>query len=193
MKHACKIVKTAQDQRLNFVSGVDPLNEGHPAQGSTSEAFATIKTVTVESGAWVSGDAAGFLILSFVNGSFLEGETLEETGTIKATVSGKLIPQTNGVGTPIKSEMRIPSKCKFTDISSGSGIQYFESGEYIVKEPLVFLPANVSIERGDHVVGEVPGYNTTYKVMKVANPYRLFSTIIDHKEAELQAVEKRNG
>jgi hypothetical protein len=193
MVHTCQIKKVSQDQRLNFVSGVSPINEGHRVQGSISGAFATIKTVVIESGAWVSGDAAGYLILSFVSGLFQDGETLEEDSTRQAVVSGKPIPQANRAGTPITSEMLQPSKCLFTDISSGSGIQYFEGGEFVVKEPLLFLPAIARIERGDFVIGESPGYDTTYRVMKVGVLNRLFSTIIDHKEAELQAVEKRNG
>lgn len=193
MVHTCQIKKVSQDQRLNFVSGSSPLYEGHPVQGSISGAFATIKTVTIESGAWVSGDAAGYLIISFVSGLFRDGETLKEGDTEQAEVSGSQIPQANRAGTPITSESLQPSKCLFRDISQGSGIQYFDGGEFVVKEPLLFLPANATIERGDFVIGEAPGYNTTYRVMKVGVFTRLFSTIIDHKEAELQAVEKRNG
>jgi hypothetical protein len=193
MKHTCKIVKREQDQKINFVSGSVSFNEGYPVIGSTSLARGIIKTVNVEFGAWASGDAAGFLIISFVTGSFQNGETLSSTPAGNATVPGDLIPHTNELGTPIYSEITIPSKCLFSETgSNGSGIQYFDSGEYIVKEPLLFLPANTRIERGDHVIGEVPGYNSTYKVLKVATPYRFFTTIIDHKEAELQAVEKRN-
>jgi len=193
MVHSCKIKRIAQDQRLNFVSGTSQLDEGLLVTGSTSGAFATIKTVLVESGDWVSGDANGYLIISFVSGLFRVGETLEENGIEKAITAGKPIPQTNRAGTPTTSEVLQPSKCLFSDTSMSSGIQYFDSGEYIVKEPLLFLPTNTIIEKGDHVIGEVPGFDTTYKVLKVSHPYRLFSQIIDHIEADLQAVEKRNG
>lgn len=194
MVHTCKIIQSVQDQRLNFVSGSNPFYEGHPVSGSISKANGTIKTVVVESGNWVSGDAAGYLILSFVSGLFLDGETLKEGDTEHAKVSGSQIPHTNGVGTPITSTKQTPVKCLFSEVHrSGEGIQNFESGDYIVKGPLVFLPGTTNIEEGDYILGDVPGFNKTYKVLKVTAHYRLFSSIIDHIEAELQAVEKRNG
>lgn len=194
MVHTCKIIQTAQDQRLNFVSGSNQFYEGHPVTGSMSGASGTIKTVIIESGNWVSGDAKGYLILSFVSGSFKIGELLKEVNDVQAVVSGEQIPHTNGVGTPIISQKQTPTKCLFSEAyRSGEGIQNFESGDYVVKGPIVFLPATASIEEGDYILGDVLGFNNTYKVLKVTTHYRLFSTQIDHIEAELKAIEKRNG
>ena len=77
------------DVVLDFHSGTSEFSIGATLTGQTSGATAGIEAVTVASGGWLTGDAAGVLSLTNVSGSFEDSETIAEDGTPgSATGSG---------------------------------------------------------------------------------------------------------
>jgi hypothetical protein len=197
MVHSCNILSSTQDQKLSFTSGSAAFTVGKLVTGEDSEATGTIKELVLSSGSWATDNAAGYLILSTVSGTFQTGEYISDDDGGEAIVSGTTEPVSNGVGTPQLTTVSTPISCRFSQASrSGGGIKEFDSGEYIVSEPLLFLPAEAVILEGDHVTSNVSGYNGPYKVTHVEPLYELFlnssgTSEIDHFEAELKAVEKR--
>jgi len=195
MIHSCTVLSTTQDQRLNFTAGSKVFTVGKILTGATSEAHGTVKTLVLSSGTWASGNAAGYLILSACTGVFTV-ETIADNGTIpgSATCQGPTIPETNDVGTPAMTTTSTPyEKCRFENIKNPSGYLYnSDSGEYIAREPIVFLPAEAVVRQGDHLSSTETGFNTTYEITFVNPLYSLFDkTVIDHIEASLEVVEKR--
>jgi len=196
MIHSCTVLSTTQDQRLNFTAGSKVFTVGKILTGATSEAHGTVKTLVLSSGTWASGNAAGYLILSACTGVFTV-ETIADNGTIpgSATGQGPTIPETNDVGTPAMTTTTTAyDKCRFENIKNPSGYLYnSDSGEYIAREPIVFLPAEAVVRQGDHLSSTETGFNTTYEITFVNPLYSLFDkTVIDHIEASLEVVEKRN-
>jgi len=200
MIHSCTIISSSQDQKLSFTSGSAAFTEGDPLTGTDSEASGTIKELVLESGSWMSGNAAGHLVLSTVSGTFQAGETIHDEHTGAAIASGPAEPVTNGVGTPQTTSAPTPyPTCRFSEPlrSGGSTIQSLESGSYIVAEPLLFLLNDAVIQEGDLVTSSVEHYEGPYKVMHVGVLYELFldssgDPVIDHYEVDLKAVEKRD-
>jgi hypothetical protein len=191
MLHTCKVISTSQDQKLNFTSGTAVFTVGSVLTGATSKARGTIKSITLSSGSWSSGNAAGYLILSNVSGTF-ESESISDTGTGRATASGPAIPHTNGVGTPQTTTVITEYACKFANTRQpGGSLPYYESGKYVASETIVFLPADAVVMEGDHITSTESGYNHTYEVTNVSMYENFFSGSIDHIEASLTAVEKR--
>ncbi|MDD4521688.1 MAG: hypothetical protein PHW84_01885 [Methanosarcina sp.] len=191
MKHSCQVLSTTQDQRLSFTLGTVAFTNGSILTGSVSGASGIIKTVTVESGSWDSGNAAGYLILYNVSGDF-GNEIISDKGTIpgSATASGPAVPQTSGMGTPQTTTSTAPYKCLFSNVSTAGGIQNYSSGDYVVAYDIVFLPGNAIIEEGDLILSTERGYNHTYKVTKV-NVFDNYDNTVDHIEASLEVVSKK--
>jgi hypothetical protein len=198
MIHSCNVLRSTQDQKLEFVSGSAVFTVGALLSGSDSAATGTVKSVSLESGSWTTGDAAGYLVLSNVSGTFQAGEKIYDERGGASFASGQAEPHTNGVGTPQLTTTSTPYSCRFSQANkSGGTITSQESGDYIVSEPLLFLPGEAVVQEGDLIKSNTPGYNKTYKVMHVETLYEFFKNSsgeyeIDHLEAELKAVEKRS-
>lgn len=195
MIHSCSVLSTTQDQRLNFTNGNNVFTVGNILTGVTSHAHGAVKTIVLSSGSWSSGNAAGYLIISTVAGTFVE-ETITDNGTIqgRATGQGPAIPETNDVGTPVTNTVTtLYDQCRFENIRNPGGYLYdSDSGEYIAREPMVFLPGDAVVFEGDHVTSTETGFNATYKVTFVNPLYSFFDkTVIDHIEASLKVIEKR--
>jgi len=195
MIHSCQVLSATQNHRLDFTSGSVAFTAGQILTGSVSGATGTIKSVVLSSGSWASGNAAGYLILYNVSGTFGNetihddhDEGIETPGS--ATASGPVIPQTNGVGTPQTTTSSIHYACLFSSISVSGGIQIFDSGKYITANDIVFLPDNAVVQEGDYVTSSETGYNHTYRVEKVTTLYNKDGSI-DHIEAQLKVVTKK--
>lgn len=196
MKHSCYIQKTAQDYKVNFVSGSAVFNLSQVVSGGTSGATGTIKTVTVLSGAWESGTAAGSIILSFISGTFQNGEAIQDDGDTpgQATVSGVQKGEIDSYGDPITTTTRTISVCSFDEEGGrSSAVINSTGGQFIIKVPLLFLPPAAVIEEGDQVQGNSTHFNKLYKVTKVSYPEGLFNDEVDHIEAVLELVEKKGS
>lgn len=72
---------------LDFTAGTAQFPEGVTIVGVTSGATGKVQRVVRRSGAW-SGDAAGYLVLSNVTGTFQSGENINAGGGGSATASG---------------------------------------------------------------------------------------------------------
>jgi hypothetical protein len=199
MIHSCNILSSTQDQKLFFTSGSSAFTVGDPLVGIDTGATGTIKQLVLVSGTWASENAAGYLILSNVFGTFQTGESISDTHGGAALASGSAEPVTNGVGTPqLTTTTTTYSSCRFSDVSMRRGIQSMESGDYIVSTPLLFLPAEAVVMEGDLVTSDVSGYEGPYKVTHAGVQYELFLNSsgdydIDHLEVELKAVKKRSS
>jgi len=79
-----------EDVILEFDTGTAEFTEDATLTGQTSGATAVIDEVTVDSGSWAGGDAAGFLSLSNVSGTFEDDEMIvdDETSPGSATANG---------------------------------------------------------------------------------------------------------
>lgn len=190
MLHTCQVISTSQDLKLNFTSGTAVFTVGSVLTGATSEARGTIKSITLSSGSWSSGNAAGYLILSNASGVF-GSETIRDGRTIPgtATSSGPAIPQTNGVGTPTTTTISTTYSCRFSNASGG--VPNYISGTNVLASDIVFLPANAVVKEGDIITSSNQGHVFSYTVTDVNTLYNFFNTTIDHIEASLKAVSKR--
>ena len=73
---------------LAFTSGGTAFVEGSSLNGGTSLATATIDRVVKTSGNWGTSDAAGYMVLSSITGTFQSGESLSGSGGGAATSGG---------------------------------------------------------------------------------------------------------
>lgn len=62
---------------INFTGGTNEPELDHVVVGATSGALATLHFVVLTSGSWAGDDAAGYLVLASVSGTFVNGETLQ--------------------------------------------------------------------------------------------------------------------
>lgn len=62
---------------LNFTAGDNEPTVGCTFTGGTSAASAELMSVTLTSGSWAGNDAAGYLVLTNVSGTFIDGEPLQ--------------------------------------------------------------------------------------------------------------------
>jgi hypothetical protein len=99
----------------------------------------------------------------------------------------------NAAGSPIPNSVPTPYNCLFSNISTaGNSISIAEAGKLITSTFMVFLPAEAVVEEGDFISTEEPNWKGTYEVQKVDAPEIPFSESVDHKEAFLKAVKKRD-
>lgn len=173
MIHTCNVLSISQDQKLEFSNGSVAFTVGALLTGADSAATGTIKEIFLESGSWAVSTATGHLILSNVSGTFQAGEYIHDEHGGASSASGPAEPVTDGVGTPqLTTTSRHCPSCRFSQANqSGGTIQSQDSGDYIVAEPLLFLPVEAVIQEGDFVSSNVPGYTGPYKVMHVGAEY----------------------
>jgi hypothetical protein len=62
---------------ISFTAGDNEPSIGATVIGATSGATGALLAVVVSSGAWATNDAAGYLVLSVVSGTFANAETLQ--------------------------------------------------------------------------------------------------------------------
>jgi hypothetical protein len=82
----CGEVET-EDVILEFDTGAAEFTEGATLTGQTSGATALIDEVTVTLGGWAGGDAAGFLSLSNVSGTFEDDEAIFDDGAVPGSAN----------------------------------------------------------------------------------------------------------
>lgn len=74
---------------LNFDAGTAAISEGDIVDGATSGAQGeALVDAVVTSGSWATNDAAGYLVLTGVSGTFQDNESLEVSAAAKSTVDG---------------------------------------------------------------------------------------------------------
>ncbi len=192
MKQNCKIIKTVQDVRVNFISGSSVFSIAQTVSGEISGATGLIKTVYVSSGAWGTGDAAGYLIISFCDGVYQEGETLSDDGITPGeavlTTTKKVV---DSFGAPVYSTTETSTICSFDDLANSSaGIVDYIAGKFVVRDGNLFAPSDLDVLEGDYVQGESEGFTGLYKALKIARVPNMFNSDIDHLEIALEKVLK---
>jgi len=83
---------------IKFDSGSVEPEEDEVLTGATSEATGVVELVTLVSGSWAGGDAAGFVELSSVTG-IDEGDVFEDDEAVGGSVGGADILTIDGYGT----------------------------------------------------------------------------------------------
>ena len=79
-----------EDVILEFDTGTEEFTEGTTLTGQSSGATATIDAVTINSGTWLGGDAAGFLSLSDTSAAtvtFQDGEEIVDDGAVPGSAT----------------------------------------------------------------------------------------------------------
>jgi hypothetical protein len=83
--------------KLRFTAGLAAaIAEGDTVAGVTSGATGVVRRVVVQTGTFAGNNAAGYLIVPTITGTFQDGETLAVSSTNRATASGSPIQQTFG-------------------------------------------------------------------------------------------------
>lgn len=76
---------------LRFDAGTAAFAEGDTVTGATSAATATVRRVVLKSGTYAGTDAAGFLVLSGITGTFQDNENLQVSASTKAVANGVVV------------------------------------------------------------------------------------------------------
>ena len=87
---------------LEFDAGTTEIEVDDEIEGDTSGATGKVLVVTVESGTWAGSDAAGYLILYNVTGTFVDNEPILVSAALVATVNGT--SSENGAGNDTDNE-----------------------------------------------------------------------------------------
>ena len=77
---------------LAFDAGATEIKKDDVITGATSGKTATVKQVTVASGAWADGDAAGYFSITGNTGTWTDGEKIQVSSSDRADVNGASQP-----------------------------------------------------------------------------------------------------
>lgn len=77
---------------LAFDAGATEIKDDDVITGASSGKTATVKQVTVTSGAWADGDAAGYLSITGNSGTWTDGEKIQVDSSDRADVNGASQP-----------------------------------------------------------------------------------------------------
>lgn len=92
MNHAydayCTVERRMRKQKLSFDGGGGAIVVGDILEGFDTGAHGTVDRITISSGAWLTNDAAGYVILTNVKGLFEDNETLTTADAGEAVANG---------------------------------------------------------------------------------------------------------
>jgi hypothetical protein len=132
LSQKCNILRPYKHFIIKFVSGSGVLLPGDFLKGLTSKQTGLIYEINLTSGAWDHGTAAGTIIITFLTGSLLDAETLQqvkESGSLASlTVSGTPKPKTDETGAVDVSYKSAEASC-FFDYQNLTGAQAIFSGD----------------------------------------------------------------
>ncbi|MEM8991902.1 MAG: hypothetical protein AAGD08_15980 [Pseudomonadota bacterium] len=137
------------------LSSPEPL-DGDTVTGATSKATATAERIVLNDGAWGSSDAAGFLHLSNISGTFQGGETLEFT-----TAGGTAI----AVGVAVANSLPPGGQYEFVDhnfFGAATSRRLYGTGGVgpaFEFDGTVFAPIFTGLETAD----EIPAFIAEYQ------------------------------
>lgn len=132
---------------LRFITGTAAVTIGDTLTGTTSGAFATVLvTAVVESGSYGTSDAAGYIVITEINGDFVTSENLQVSGVTKcvssgtATAGGALNDTDNTTWTRAAIEA---ARTAIQVVPGGgriTGVQVFDGDLYAFREDDATLP-----------------------------------------------------
>lgn len=153
------------DTKLPFTAGTVIFTVGKTVTGGTSHATGVIKSKTVSSGTWVLGTAVGYLVLYSVSGTFRNGETITDNGTVPGSATG-------GTPTTNTDDYGVPSVTRTSTVVRGRvkpamPMVDHSSGERILQKPTLTVLPSVTVAVEDVVTFD----GTTYRVTSVRPAY----------------------
>jgi len=193
--HTATIQVRQKKKIIPFSSGTVAFTAGDTVTGTSGDdppatATGTIESIVLESGSWGAGTAAGYLVVTGVSGSFVNGMLLADEHTGSATQNGEISDYENTYGeneyTWETSQSGV--SCRFYYQSArGSGLKVHAAGE-VQEAPLsIMLPSTVIINDTDYrITTTQAGFSGTYAISRVLA--RTGRTGIDHYEVILQEV-----
>lgn len=172
--HTCIIWRRYAKQKQFYRTGTAAFTIGETVTGKTSKTTGVIDNFTLSSGTWESGNAAGYLILTAVSGTFQDGEDLISTSG-SAIANGTNIDYLN----PYKEKEwyweieRNNVPCRFTEaFSSNQGYKLSPQGETILEQPSVFFDADITLGEGaQKLVTTDTGFAGIYKIDRILVKY----------------------
>lgn len=112
--------------------GTTEIVEGNVIIGATSGARATVREVLEYSGTWAGGDAAGFLVVEMISGTFGSENVYVGTGTNDATVTAN-VTHTIDIDTEVASATGNAAITPYAG-AAGSNAKGFTIGSTIAEE-----------------------------------------------------------
>jgi hypothetical protein len=128
-------VACALGSLLRFDAGLTSFAEGETVTGGTSGATATVRRVVVRSGDWGTDDAAGYLILTGITGTFQNNEALTTTSG-SAIADGTVVANTLPVGGSYKFRIHnfyghAATRRLYATNGVGKAFEYQDSPEFM--------------------------------------------------------------
>lgn len=166
-RQKCIVHTEANDQRIRFKSGTSICTIGALLMGGQSGATGLVKEQTVETGTFETFDATGYLILSFVEGTFEDDERLQDDGIIwgQCVCDGTNEENSNDYMPATTTWFEQEVACKFQTPRGGTVV--LASGERVTDLPKVMIPGNITVREGDKVSSEITGFAGPFIVRKV--------------------------
>jgi len=187
--HTATIQVRKKKQKLYFDNGSVAFTVGDTMDGETSKATGDIESVTLETGSWASGTAAGYVILTNVSGTFQDNEVLgdEHSGAALANGTNADYENTYGESEYTWGTSQDGVTCRFYYQSATGGLKVHSAGE-VQEAPLaVMLPGTVTINDTDYrITTTQKGFTGAYAISRVLARVGRFG--IDHYEIVLQEV-----
>jgi hypothetical protein len=111
------------DSTLAFDAGTTEIKKDDVITGATSGKTATVKSVTVASGAFTSDDAAGYLVITGNTGTWTDGEKIQVNGADRADINGASEPSSRTLavadGTQYAQTLAPNGKYEFVNYNFG--------------------------------------------------------------------------
>jgi len=105
--------ETLSSPTLAFDAGTVEIKEDDTITGATSEESATVKSISVASGDWSTGDAAGHLSIIDNTGTWTDGEKIQVSGVDRADI--------NGAGQPAAQTLAIADGTQYAQTLNPGG------------------------------------------------------------------------
>ena len=114
------------DSTLAFDAGTTEIKKDDVITGATSGKTATVKNVTVATGAFTSDDAAGYLVITGNTGTWTDGEKIQVNGADRADINGASEPSSRTLavadGTQYAQTLLPNGKYEFVNYNFGGAI-----------------------------------------------------------------------
>jgi hypothetical protein len=156
--HSCYL--HTRDQRLAFDAGSVAPSVGSTVTGSTSHATGLVKSVAVSTGSWGSGNAAGYLVLSGVSGTFINNEPLVGAPAGAATADGANSDYVDDYGRKSTTVSSTATRCRFINLRAPSGGDFGWSGRL----PAIWLSPGTSLFSGQRLTTAEAGFSGIYEI-----------------------------
>lgn len=186
--HRCNIETRRTKQKLSFDTGSVAFVVGETVIATDSGAEGLIERLVLETGTWVGGTAAGYMVLKDVRGQFIDDEGITTNDNGVAVVNGVNIDFENAHGELERywdvAQESIRCKLYF----SSKRVRILEAGENPVRSLMCWLPANAVVDEHDYrIITSQAGFEGNYNILSAMPRYAQHSRPT-HYEVELDKV-----